>query len=301
LCWGVVHRGAGAWDQAVENLEFGLTHISVDSIWEHSFASASLLASLEALGELGLLAHRSEQIARSAQDIGDWRMFCLGQSYAALTALAADDVPRTRALLADTSTRLAVEAFQITHLHALKVAIDCDLYTGDVVAAWRRISESWSAIERSSLMDNRMRRSMALGLRARAGLALCASTISGYDFVAEIVVRDTAHIECEQTADARALAALLRAGLARLAGDEAELRRCLSTAVADFDSTARALHATCARRCLAAWAHTAEERNARGAAESFMRLQGIARPDRWTAVLAPGLLAIDDRPDLLRP
>lgn len=292
LCWGLVYRGAGAWSRTLASLESAFTRLPAGTAWEQDLASASLLATLEALGELPTLALRSQQIVQVARDLGSQRMVCLGLAYSALTALAGDDLTRVDARLQELSRALVGEEFQVVHLHALKVAVDRDLYVGSPRAAWERLAALWPAIERSSVMKTALRRLMAISLRARAGLALLADGATGFDFVAEIVSQDVAQIEREQAVHARAFAGMLRAGVAAVGSDAAEVRRALWTAVADFDAAGMAVHATCGRRCLALWGATEEERAHLAAAESFLRIQGIARPDRWSAVLAPGLVPV---------
>lgn len=289
LCWGLVHRGRGAWPQALAALERGFALLPAGAAWEQAMASASLMATLEALGELPALALRSQQIAQVAQDLGSRRMYCLGLAYSAWTALAADEPARAERRLREVEAALAEEAFQVVHLHALKVDVDRLLYLGDPPAAWAQVVAAWPALERSSVMKTALRRLMAITLRARAGLALVAAGDPAHAAVLEVVAQDIAQIEREQAVHARAFAGLLRAGVAALDGEDDEVRRHLWTAIADFDGAGMAIHATCARRCLAQWSATAEERAQFAAAETFMRMQGVARPDRWSAVVAPGL------------
>lgn len=289
LCWGLVDCAAGAWARAVEDLEFGLARLPVSAVWEQNLVTTSLLSSLEALGEMATLAERSRRNAFIAEGIGQWRIQCLGLAYGATAALAADDVAGCRALLQNCSERLRGKAYEIVHFHALKVAIDCDLYIGDPVKAWRRIDAEWNYIVDSKVFRTRAHRSMAFLLRARAGLALCAYGAADFDFVEKIVEEDVGLLEREPGNSARAHAALLRAGLAGRRGDPREVMRLLWTAVGEFDSAGMVLYATCGRRCVGSWGSRPEEAALRETSERFLRLKGVVRPERWTAVLAPAL------------
>ena len=71
-------------------------------------------------------------------------------------------------------------------------------------------------------MKTRLRRLMAISLRSRAGLALYATGTPGLEVLSEVLMHDVAQIEREQAVHARPFAGLLRAGLASLAGEDAE-------------------------------------------------------------------------------
>lgn len=286
LCRGVVHRGRGAWSQARGDLEFGLQQLPAGTAWEHALAAGSLLASLEALGDMAMLALRSQQMVQVAQNLGSKRTHCLALTYSAVTALAADDVPRCRQRLAEALEVLRGEEYQIAHLYALKVAVECDIYVGDVATAWRRICEQWPAIENSTLLDTGLRRFVATSLRARAGLALWASGTAEFAHIPAVVEQDVAQVERERAEHAQPLGKVLRAGLSMLRGEVNVAQRHLKAAIVGFDGAGMTLHATCARRAAAR-----HDRNGGmlELAERLIRMQGVARPDRWTAVLAPGL------------
>lgn len=289
ICRGLVQRGRGGWAQALEDLEFGLRNLPVGTAWEHALAAGSLLATLEALGDVATLAQRSRQLSQIAQDLGSARTYCLALTYSAWAALVADDTPRCSGRLAEVRTLLETDDYQIVHLYALKVAVEHDLYQGDAAAAWRRVAEEWPAIDRSRLLATRFRRFAAIGLRARAGLAVWGSGAPGFEHVPEVVLGDVAQLAGERSLQARPVSDLLRAGVAAIRRDTAEVRRSLALAIAGFDTVGMALHATCARRLQALWGATPEERAQLELAESYLRMQGVVHPTRLCAMLGPVL------------
>ena len=93
-------------------------------------------------------------------------------------------------------------------------------------------------------------------------------------------MQDVAQIEREQAVHARPFAGLLRAGMASLTGEDSEVRRHLWAAIAEFDAAGMAIHSTCARRCLALWGGTFEERGQLAAASRCRKCASAGRPTR---------------------
>lgn len=286
ICWGVVLRGRGAWTEALAELEFGLRRMPASAAWEQSLAVASQLACLDALGELGALRLRSLQVEKLGQEIGSARVLGLGLVYRAFTALAGGDVQLCRSLLAEARVTDCGEEAGIVRLYALKVEVECQLYAGDPATAWHRVTAEWSALERSRLLDVGLRRFVALGTRARAGLAMQASGAECPDHVGEVVAQDIARLELEVSDHTTPTVNLLRAGVAALAGDM-RADSLLQAAAAGFDASGMVLHANCVRWILARRAR-ADAELAR--AEAMMRLQGIADPHQWAHVLIAGVI-----------
>jgi hypothetical protein len=124
-----------------------------------------------------------------------------------------------------------------------------ELYGDDRVAAWRRLSAAWRALARAGAFQQQWLRVFMWDLRGRAALA--AATVAGgaarRGLVAEAekAARAIARVDAAWVVP---LVALLRAGAAELAGDEARARL-------EYDAAARAavaagmmMHAAVARR-----------------------------------------------------
>lgn len=288
VCAGIAHGLRGAWGLAFEELEFGRRHLAVGSAWEQSLAAAGLLASLEALGEMTALELHSQQFGQLAQDLGERRLSGLAAVYAGLAALAADDPGRCLRRLGEALAAVRPGDYHLVQLLAWKLAVEHDLYVRRPERAWQRILKEWPVLERSTLIHARVHQSTALCLRARAGLALLAGG-TARDGLLEIVEQDVVQLGRERAAHAAPHIGLLRAGLAALRGDPFAARRELGVASTGFDHLGMTLHATCARLCGASW--DAAERAQLAQAEAFMRMQGVARPDAWTEMVAPAALS----------
>jgi hypothetical protein len=141
------------------------------------------------------------------------------------------------------------------------------------------------------LLDAGLRRFVALGLRARAGLALQASGADCPEHVGVVVAQDIARLGLEVSDHMTPTLNLLRAGVAALAGDP-RANSLLYAAAAGFDASGMALHATCARWMLARRTRTPAADADLARAEAMMRLQGIADPHQWAHMMIAGVTAL---------
>jgi len=86
-----------------------------------------------------------------------------------------------------------------------------------------------------------------------------------------------------------ALADLLEAGCARLDARDDDARRLLESAIAGLDRLQMVVHAAAARRGLGRLIGGSEGEALTARADEHLKLQGIAHPETWAAVLAPAL------------
>jgi eukaryotic-like serine/threonine-protein kinase len=86
-----------------------------------------------------------------------------------------------------------------------------------------------------------------------------------------------------------ALADLLDAGCARLDARDQDARRSLESAIATLDSLHMVVHAAAARRALGRLIGGSQGDALTARADEHLKLQGIAHPETWAAVLAPAL------------
>jgi len=126
-------------------------------------------------------------------------------------------------------------------------------------------------------------------LQGRAALAAAMENGDQRDF-ARIAERAGRRLRRDKLPFARALALLLLAGAANLRGDADSALRHLQEAVERCEETDMALYAAAARRRLGQVLGGDEGAALVEEAEQWMRGQGIVRPDRWTAMLAPGFV-----------
>ena len=168
------------------------------------------------------------------------------------------------------------EGYHAQHYYHMVAVTNADLYEGAGAAAWERINQSWKALARSLFMRVQVVRIEALCMRARAALAAAAAT-KNPSLVREATAA-AGKLEREGAAWATALARLLRAGAAALAGDEAAMQAHLDAAAVEFAHENMELYAAVARR-----------KRDPAASDEWMLRQRIRDAERQAAMLAPGV------------
>ncbi len=289
---GVAAALGNSWGDALHGLEFGGQHLRSNCAgvsWECNFGMLMLMSLLETRGELRSIAHRSAVLGQQAKETGNAMMEFVAAYYSALTLIAADAIPQARAQVHQVAQ--ISQELPAAHLRALMIEVDCDLYAGDVAAAWDRIERAWGYYEQWRVLYARSQRINASGLRGQVALAR-ARQCAGDERAALIAIADGERraLEATGTPQARAIAALLRAMAAAANGRSpgAVIHR-LHTAVAAFEAADMALHAACVTHRLGAWSGGEAGAEMIARTEAFMRLQTIARPQRWVAMFTPCL------------
>ncbi len=247
----------------------------------------------ESLVWLGRLVELDTFLAHSIRD-GEER----GNRYLSTTLrtaalpfvrLAADAPTGARDEVTDALARWSPQRFHVQHFYALRANTSTDLYEGDGVAAHARLLREWPELEAALLMRVSFARSYLWDLRARAAV-LVATTAppSEQRRLLAAAEQDAQRITGEQLAWSRPLATLIRACVVASRGEAGAAATLFDHAAQAFDGVDLALHAAVARRrrglILGGDAGAALVTRA----EAWMREQKIQRPDRMTAMLAPG-------------
>jgi tetratricopeptide (TPR) repeat protein len=255
--------------------------------WEADLATRFSLESLFYLGELRELARRASREFHEAKGRGNlfaWVTLSLGAC--AFSALATDDAARVRETARAAMDAWTPRAFDLVHYYELYTLTYADLYEGRAEEAHARIVERWPALERSFLMRVQFVRVMMQHCRAGAALALYARTKDA-SLLAD-ATRLARKLERERMAWSLPFARLMRAGIARARGDDTASDLAREAAVA-ADEAKMAMVANVARCALAAIVGGDEGTELGLRADEWFRAQGIKRPDRIAAMIAPGL------------
>jgi hypothetical protein len=165
--------------------------------------------------------------------------------------------------------------------------VQIDLYQGAGCAARDRVTGQWPALARSHLLRVQQVRIFLLHLRARATLAAAGAAAEPAPLL-RAAERDARLLRRERIAWAEALAQLVRAGIAMMRQDAGGARQLLQDAAGRLESAGLHLHAAAARRRLGEQVGGGEGRYLVEQADAWMKGQSIRRPDRMTALLAPG-------------
>ncbi len=246
------------------------------------------------LGELGELSRRVPALVEAAMRGGN--------RYAAVTYRAAFSVAWLLRDAPDEAEREVTEAitswstqpgaFQMQHLFALVSRCDLAIYRGEPAAALPLVEAARAPLKRSML-----ERAPSNGLLLRAALGRLAIAC-GAQAPAGSSARRRATAEARHLARAlarspqpggRAATGLLLAGAAELEGDVdgavAELRRTLAA----LEAVDMRLYAHAARRRLGQLVGGDEGAALIAATDSALAQQGVARPARLAAMIAPGV------------
>jgi len=207
-----------------------------------------------------------------------------------LVWLAADDVAGARRAVERGIAQCYEHAFQIPHYNCMLGQGLVDLYEGNEEGAYRHVAEIWPQFKRSLLMRVKTIRIHAVQLHAGCALAAAHAghhTESLLSFAERMAKYIAAQKRPSREAN-EAKAALLSAGIAATRGQPAAAVEHLTTAVTVFRRRGMALWHAVAQRRWGSLVGGAEGAAAIAAADSWMNGQGITRPERITAVLAPG-------------
>jgi hypothetical protein len=140
-------------------------------------------------------------------------------------------VARARAEVDEAMQRWTFQGYHVQHWYELIARTQIDLYTGDGEAAWARVEDQWSSLERSNLLRLQHTRIVALHLRARAALA-AAMDQSGTARDQRLRVASACARRLVGQGDGwnRALAAMVQAGIAAVAGQREQAAASLTHA-----------------------------------------------------------------------
>ena len=292
---GMVAVFNGRWKRGAELCDRAraLLRECVGVTWELNIAHGFLYGSLLYQGQLPDVARRLPAALASARDHGNLYLEAeLRTRQLSLVLLAADnpeEADRQSLEVMDRWWRGGFTRQQYSHVLGRGMAA---LYRGDAAGAWGVVVENRRVLARTLLLRLQLVRIEMAYLRGRSALAMAAAARSGRfwsrrRFLA-IARGEARRLAREKVPWADGFSAVLRAGLACLAGDAGESERRLADAVRIFDQADMQLYAAGARRRLGLL--QGGERGSRLArqAEEWMTTQGIRNPRFMTRMIAPG-------------
>jgi hypothetical protein len=290
---GYSHYLNGKYRRAFELLEesHGILREGSGTFFEVTTVQRALLMCLAHLGELKELRARRPLYIRQSSERGDlYGLVNLRLGYSNIAWLVSDDPDEARAEIAESLRQWSKGGFHLEHYFALIARVNADLYAGDAAAALDAIAREWRPLTRSLLLQVQTVRILSRGGFARAALALASTGMGDRATCLAVAKGHVRELEAERCAWADPIAALVRAGIAMTAANDAgTARRELELAVRGFGEVDMALYAAAARRCLGVVLGGDAGRAEVEAANAWMEGQGIVSPERMTAMLAPGL------------
>jgi len=282
----------GHWTVASELCEEGgrlFRERCTGSIAEARTAEIFALAALGYQGELAAVGRRVPDLLMDAERRGDLYTAGALRGWRSNTVwLVEDDVHGARHQLEEAFRHWPRDRVTVQHYYELLSHAQIDLYTGRGEQALERLKSLWPVLRRHSLLRVQIIRTELLFLRARAELAVAARSGSATDGLARAAA-DARRIEREGMTWSRPLAGLVRAGVAACRADPDAAAALLAAAGAELAAADMAFHAAVADRCRGALIGGDCGRNLIAASDVVMAAQGVRRPERMTAMLAPGL------------
>ena len=261
-------------------------------MWELSTAHRFALWPLMFLGEVAEIGRRLPAQIKEARERDDlYAVTNLSLVIRTFVRLADDEPERARRELRQVMDEWSQQGFHVQHMNRLFDEVQIDLYQGEGSAAWERVTAQWPALARSYLLRVQQVRIFLLHLRARAALA-AASAVAEPGPLLSAAERDARLLWRERIAWAEALAQLVRAGVAMGRHDAGGARQLLEGATGRLEAAGLRLHAAAARRRLGEQVAGSEGRRLVEQADAWMEGQNVRRPDRMTALLAPGFSAL---------
>jgi tetratricopeptide (TPR) repeat protein len=268
--------------------------------WEEPTWQMWSLIGLSFSGEIRELIRRVRATSATAELLEDRYLeqnVSLGPPALAWLAL---DLPDEGLRRADRALSFSPSTYTVQHYQHYVATVDCDLYRGNAPSAWERTVSTWPSHKREYFLMVTFVRDDLLRSRGRAALAAAveahgqrlARVPSGH--TPEALLKIAAHAAREMSghglASARGFAALLEAGLARVAGDDEAALLSLHAAGVMFERARMRLFREVVRYVTGHLVDDETGREERDRAAAWMRDQGILVPERMVATLAPGLL-----------
>jgi hypothetical protein len=291
LAQGIADALEGRWQSALSLCDHAegifRTHCT-GVMWELSTAQRFALWPLMFLGEVAEIGRRLPALIQEARERNDlYAVTNLSLVIRTFVRLAGDEPERARRELRQVIDEWSQQGFHVQHMNRLFDEAQIDLYQGERRAAWERVTGQWPALARSHLLRVQQVRVFLLHLRARAALA-AAPAAAGPRPLLRAAERDARLLRRERIAWAEALAQLVSAGVAVARQDSGGARRLLEDAAGRLEAAGLRLHAAAARRRLGEQVGGSDGHRLVEQADAWMRGQGVRRPDRMTALLAPG-------------
>jgi serine/threonine protein kinase len=243
------------------------------------------------LGQVAALCDELPRRIRDADERGDrYASTNFRFGHQVLAWLAQDDPAGARQAAEEAMREWSPgERIHLQHFYELLSLAQTDLYCGNARAALTRIDERWKPLERAYLLRVQQILLFMLQLRARAELAVANSVRDPErERLLRAAERDARRIERERMPWTDPMAALVRAGVARLRGQPEAALGCLDRAIAGFDAAGMNLYARMARLRRGQLVGGSEGTDQVGSALEWLKDQRVALPASLVAMLAPG-------------
>jgi eukaryotic-like serine/threonine-protein kinase len=291
-CRGHVWMAVGHWPKAVEDLDLATTIFR-----EQCTGMAQELSYCEAHGAICLLfmgrgrdvTERASRLLRESQDranpyVEGYARGLLGN----VGYLAPDKVEEAEKQLA-TYRREAPRRFEAHKLNYAAQTAALRRYVGDAAGAWQVCEQDFAEIKKLTILSAALPKAELLLWRGACAVAGASVAADPKPLLAE-AHRCAARLLRHPSVFARAYGHLTRAGAVALQGNLDAAVADLRTAIELLASRQMGTHEAAAKERLAAIVGGSEADTLRAEARAYWEREGIARPDRFTDMAAPGFV-----------
>lgn len=253
--------------------------------WEESITALALYGGLENVGPMSSLCREAPALVRRAHERNDLLTDSLLGVHMGVALIAEDRCAEAREFLAERMSRLPGE-WDMQLMGLFLRAVDAELYDGDGEAAWRLVEKSWPAYLRSGF--DRLQFWSAFARMRRAHAAILVSAHRRDPAFERIAATEARYLERMGRSDADVLACGIRGALAVRRGALAEAQAHMRKALAITRHQGTPITAAAYQRQLGRIVPGPEGAALIAQADAELRALGIANPEPWANMYAPG-------------
>ena len=290
---GMLACSRGAWADAGSRLDAAsrdLQEAGVGIAWELDTVEHFRVLSLLQRGDWRALFTELPDLLKHARERGDRYLEVHLRIWVSFWRDLATDQPAVAVSGADRAIgRWSYEGFHFQHFGHLMATVQAALYQGNALEAATRLRDQWRSLARSMVQRFPMVFIQTLDLRARCAVAEAVSAPARQRrWLLRGVARDVKRLGRDGEPWPRGLAAMTSAGAASVRGQKRVAVDWLWAAEEAFRACDMRLHAAVARRRRGTL--LADDAGAVLVVEADNRIEaeGVRRPERLAAVLAPG-------------
>jgi serine/threonine protein kinase/tetratricopeptide (TPR) repeat protein len=278
----------GRWREALEVLDGAYANVITRRASWRSNANVFATYALFCSGDLVALGPRQARALVDAELRGDlYTEVSLRTVTIPATCLAHDDPDAARRHVREAMARWSHRSFLVQHWQAMRAEAEIALYVGDARSARERLARDRTAVRRSFLLSGQFLRISDAYVRGRCAVA---SAIGGPRRRSDLVEarRVARSLQREEVPHSAPLAAIVRAGVASVAGERAVAARTLHEAMVLGKRAGMALHVEAARYQLGRLLGGCRGQRLVEQATAAFSARGVRAPHRYASMICPG-------------
>jgi serine/threonine protein kinase len=293
LAAGIAAMSSGQWDEGDAHLAEAETTFRtkcVGVIWELATLHHYRVWTYAFRGAFRRMMSYGRDVLNEARARNDlYTPATIGMFVEPIGRLLADDPIGSRAALQEVAGRWTHRGLSLQRVMEFMQSTFIDLYAGEGVRAWDRLTDYWPELRASHLLRLEQMRIQMFHLRAACALQAAFVNRSGHLW--QSAREDARRIARERAPWAEPEAQTILAAIAAQEGDRGAAAGLLGRAAERLEALGRGQFAYPARWQQGRLVGGDEGRELTARAEAKMAAQGIRNPTRWVALHLPGFPA----------